>query len=297
MLPRRRLRLLVACAVFVVGCSPDTRPRDSDTSEAISTAGCTPGQTAVEYPGLSGRTLTIAVSPLAPPYIFTEDKGERRIVGFDADFVEAWTKCLGVEYRWQVYQDVAAMIAAVQSGRADLVQSELFVNPTRAQQVNFVVYMKSLTGSAVAKGNPKKIASLDDLCGKIDAQAVGVVEIALVKGQTEKCQKVGKPPVRLDVYRDNNLAVQALVSGLADAFLGDAVYVKSIATRFPDKVETSFTIDNDVHIGVGINKQQAELRRAILAAVGTIQKNGTQDKLLRKWDLDVKQSVPAYPTP
>ena len=229
--------------------------------------------------------------------IFTEAKGERRIVGFDADFVEAWTKCLGIEYRWQIYQDVSAMIAAVQSGRADLVHSELFVSPTRAQQVDFVVYMKSLTGSAVAKGNPKKIESLDDLCGKIDAQAVGVVEIALVKGQTEKCQRAGKPPARLDVYRDNNLAVQVLVSGLADAFLGDAVYVKSIATRFPDKVETSFTIDNDLHIGVGINKQQAELRRAILAAVGTIQKNGTQDKLLRKWDLDVKQSVPAYPSP
>ena len=238
--------------------------------------------------------MTIAVSPLAPPYIFTEDKGERRIVGFDADFVEAWTKCLGVAYQWQVYQDVSAMIAAVQSGRADLVHSELFVSPTRAQQIDFVVYMKSLTGSAVAKGNPKKIESLDDLCGKIDAQAVGVVEVALVKGQTEKCRSAGKPPVRLDVYRDNNVAVQALVSGRADAFLGDAVYVKSIATRFPDKVQTSFTIDNDLHIGVGINKQQAELRQAILAAASAIQKNGTQERLLRKWDLDVKQAVPAY---
>lgn len=289
------LSVLVVCA-----CSAASNSLESGTSASaapssmVSMDGCTPEQTANTYPTLDNRTLKIAASPLAPPYIFTDANDRRRIIGFDADFVEAWTSCLGVGYEWDIYPEVSAMIAAVQSGRADLVHSELYVNPTRSQQVDFVVYMKSLTGSAVQKGNPKDIESLGDLCGKTDAQAVGVLEIPLVEAQSEKCKREGKAPVRLDVYRSNDVAVQALVTGRADAFLGDKVYVESIATEYADKVQTSFTIDNNLQIGVGVNKEQPELRRAILDAIKTIQKNGTQERLLRAWRLDIQQIVPAH---
>lgn len=293
--------LIAACAIFVVcGCSSESSTRKptspTDTAGTISTTGCSPGETATKYPGVSNRTLNIAVTPVTPPFIFTDAK-DRRIVGFDADFVEAWSRCLGVKYKWQVYQETSALIAAVQSGRADLVHGELYVTPTRAKQVDFVVYMKTFTGSAVRKGNPKKVESLDDLCGKTAAQAVGVAEIRLVEDQADMCKRAGKPVLRLVVYRDNNLAIRALVTGRADVFLGGAFYVKSIAEQFPDEVETSFTIDNNVTIGVGISKQQAELRQAILEAIKAIQKNGTEDRLLRKWGLDVKQAVPAHPVP
>jgi polar amino acid transport system substrate-binding protein len=154
--------------------------------------------------------------------------------------------------------------------------------------------MKSLTGSAVRKGNPKKIKSLRDLCGKIDAQAVGVVEVPLVNGLSKRCRASGKPAVRLVVYKGNDQAIQSLVSGRSDAFLGDEIYVESIAKEFPSKVQTSFTIDNHLIIGVGINKHETELRQAILAAIRAIQKNGTEARLLRKWHLDVNQQVPAY---
>lgn len=292
------VRALAAFAILIVaGCSSESSPSGStgstlpsDMPEAISTAGCTPGQHAF----LSGRTLNIAASPLAPPYIFTDPKERERVVGFDADFVEAWTRCLGVKYRWDVYQEVPAMIAAVQSGRADIVHSELYVNPTRAEQVDFVVYMKSLTGSAVQKGNPKSIRSLDDLCGKTVAQAVGVLEVPLVEGQSAKCQREGKPAVDLVVHRDNNVAVQAVVTGRADAFLGDKVYVESIAKSFPDKADMSFVLDNNLNIGLGVNRQQPDLRQAILAAIKAIQSNGTEERLLTKWRLDVEQIVPAY---
>jgi polar amino acid transport system substrate-binding protein len=291
---RAALGVVAAGAVFLAcGCGSQPRPTPTPSAKpgTISTAGCTPGRTAAKYPDLAGKTLKIAASPLAPPFIFQK---RQRIVGFDADFVEAWTKCLGLEYTWQVYQDVSAMIAAVQAGRADLVHSELYVNPTRAKQVDFVVYMKSLTGSAVRKGNPKKIESLDDLCGKADAQGVGTLEIPLLKRVSKKCQAAGKPPVHLIVYRGNDQSIQALVSGRTDAFLSDKVYVESIAKQFPSKVETSFTIDNHLIIGVGINKHETELRQAILGAVKAIQRNGTEKRLLRKWNLDVKQEVPAY---
>jgi len=292
---RAALGVVAVYATFLA-CGCGSHPKPTATPSAapgtISTAGCMPGRTAAKYPDLAGKTLKIAGSPLTPTFIFLK---RQRLVGFDVDFVEAWTRCLGLKYSWQLYQDVSAMVAAVQTGRDDLVQSELYVNPTRAEQVDFVVYMKSLTGSAVRKGNPKKIRSLDDLCGKTDAQGVGTLEIPLLQRVSKKCQAAGKPPVRLIVYRGNDQSIQSLVSGRTDVFLSDEVFVEGIAKQFPGKVETSFTLDNHLIIGVGINKHETELRQAILGAIKAIQRNGTEKRLLRKWNLDVKQEVPAYP--
>ena len=294
----RRLTLVLALLAVAGGCgADDDNGRDetpAGTGSEISTAGCKPEETAQRYPGIAGRTIKIATSPITPPFVFTEAKDRRKLVGFDVDFVEAWAKCLGLKYEWQSYQEVPAMIAAVQAGRADVVHAELFHKPDRAKQVDFVIYMKTFTGSLVRKGNPKQLESIDDLCGKTDAQALGTVEVALMKEQSEKCRKAGKPPVKLVVYRDNSVAIQALVNGRADAFLSDVVLVDRIARRFPDRIETAFNLSNSLNIGLGVNKEQTELRDAILAAIKAIQKNGTETRLLRKWELRETQLVPAF---
>jgi polar amino acid transport system substrate-binding protein len=294
----RPLTLVLALLALAGGCGSDDHNRldetPAGTGAEISTAGCKPEETAQRYPGIAGRTVKIATSPITPPFVFTEAKDRRKLVGFDVDFAEAWAKCLGLKYEWQSYQEVPAMIAAVQGGRADVVHAELFHNPDRAKQIDFVIYMKTFTGSLVPKGNPKQLESIDDLCGKSDAQALGTVEVALVKGQSVKCRKAGKPPVKLVVYRDNNVAIQAVVTGRVDAFLSDVVLVGRIARRFPDRIETAFNLDNSLNIGLGVNKQQTELRDAILAATKAIQKNGTETRLLRKWELQETLLVPAF---
>jgi polar amino acid transport system substrate-binding protein len=296
-MPLRGVQLLVVCAVLVAGCGSSSDKSGSDNPAPkpgeISSSGCNPGQTAAKYPSLKGRTIKVGTTTTSPPYRFIDPKNRGKIVGFDADFLAAWTKCLGIKYEWQPYQEVSAMIAAVQSGRSDLIQATLFLNPERAKQLDFVVYMKSFTGSLVKKGNPEKLESIDDLCGKKDAQALGVVEVPLMKEQSKKCKAAGKPPVKLDVFSDNNVAIQAVVTGRADSFLGDAVLLKSIAKKFPTRVQTAFTLDNNLQIGVGVSKKETELTQAALEGIKAIQANGTEKRLLQKWGLDEKQLVPA----
>jgi polar amino acid transport system substrate-binding protein len=292
----RRLTLVLVLLALAGGCgSDDDNGRDetpAGTGSEISTAGCKP--IAQRYPGIAGRTIKIATSPITPPFVFTEAKDRRKLVGFDVDFADAWAKCLGLKYEWQSYQEVPAMIAAVAKGRADVVHAELFHKPDRAKQVDFVIYMKTFTGSLVPKGNPEQLESIDDLCGKSDAQSLGTAEVDLVKEQSEKCRKAGKPPVKLVVYRTNDVAIQALVNGRVDAFLSDVVLVGRVAKRFPNRIETAFNLDNSLNVGLGVNKQQTQLRDAILAASKAIQKNGTETRLLRKWELQESLLVPAF---
>jgi polar amino acid transport system substrate-binding protein len=272
------------------GCGDDSGSGASAVAGGVSLAGCARAKAASRAASLTGRTLQVAVSPLSPPYIFTGGS-DHRIVGFDADFIGAWSRCLGVRYRWQVYQDFGAMVPAVQTGRADVVNSSVYVTPPRANQIDFVVFMKSVTGSAVRKGNPKAIRSLPDLCGRRDAQVVGAVEVPLIQQQIRRCKAQGKPSPQLTVYKDNNLAIRAILNGRADAFLADAPYVATIARRFPKQVETSFTLDNGLQIGIGVNKRQPRLRDAIRTAVRAIQANGTEARLLAKWKLSPTQAV------
>ncbi|HTW41045.1 MAG TPA: ABC transporter substrate-binding protein [Solirubrobacteraceae bacterium] len=296
----RGWQFVAAAAILsLAGCSGSGPSTDTSLNVpkadvgVISLKGCAPNQTASKYPEV-GKTLSIAVSPLSPPYIFVNANAPGTIVGFDADFVAAWTRCLGVKYHWQVYQDFGAMIPAVQSGRANLVNSSVYATPERAREINFNVFMSSFTGSIVRKGNPKHITSLEDLCGRVDAQVVGAVEVPLVEAQSKRCRARGRPSVDLTIYNDNSLAIQAVLTGRADAFLADSAYAETVAKRFPAKVENAFAIPNGLTIGVGVNKDEHQLLAANLAAIKVLEANGTVVRLLKKWGLRADQQISAY---
>ncbi len=51
------------------------------------------------------------------------------------------------------------------AGQIDIMWDTLLYTPDRAKKKDFVVYMNAATGMLVAKGNPKNIHALGDLCG------------------------------------------------------------------------------------------------------------------------------------
>ena len=99
------------------------------------------------------------------------------LTGSDVDLTKAVFACEGLKIEvtpgaW------SGLMPAVVSGQID-VMPYLYFNPKRAQQVDFVLYQKAGTGALVAKGNPTKIKSNDDLCGKRVATLQASVEEAL----------------------------------------------------------------------------------------------------------------------
>jgi polar amino acid transport system substrate-binding protein len=262
------------------------------TGAAALPAGCTPSQTKTKYPQVAGETISVAVSPLSPPYISTAANNPSHIIGFEADLLNAWTACLGVKYKWQVYQDFGDMVPAVQSGRDDIIQSSIFSTPVRAKQVNFVDYMKSYTGSILPKGNPKHITTLESMCGKTDAEVVGGVEPAIVQAQSKKCVKDGKPAIQMSLYKDNATAEQQVKDGRDDVFLVDAGLASVLVKDFPSQLQTGFRINSGLSIGTAVGKKETQLLSAIDASIKTLQKDGIINKLLSKWGISPIQAIP-----
>ena len=67
---------------------------------------------------------------------------------------------------------------ALANGQTDLMWDTLYYTPERAQQMDFVIYLRAATGGLVAKGNPKHIVNLDTVCGTRASAALGSVEEA-----------------------------------------------------------------------------------------------------------------------
>src|SRR5438477_12384712 len=127
-------------------------------------AACEPDKVATKYPGLAGKTLKVGLDPTLPPVMYRDPKDPSKIVGQDPDMVDAAMKCLGLKYEL-VGLDFGTLIPTLQAGQIQLIWSNIYYTPARAQAADFVIYATTGTAGIVKKGNPKGIKSIDDACG------------------------------------------------------------------------------------------------------------------------------------
>ncbi|WP_163312381.1 transporter substrate-binding domain-containing protein, partial [Enterobacter cloacae] len=63
------------------------------------------------------------------------------LTGFDIDFIEAIAKKLSLE-PVPLNLEFRGLIPALQGRRVDIINSAMYINPARSEQVDFVPYMK-----------------------------------------------------------------------------------------------------------------------------------------------------------
>src|SRR5262245_66480055 len=129
-------------------------------------AACEPDKVATKYPGWAGKTLKVGLDPTLPPIMYRDPKDPSKIIGQDPDMVDAAMKCLGLKYEL-VGLDFGTLVPTLQAGQIQLIWSNIYYTPQRAQAADFVIYATTGTAGIVRKGNPKGIKSLADTCGKI----------------------------------------------------------------------------------------------------------------------------------
>ena len=74
------------------------------------------------------------------------------------------------------------IIAAVTSGKCDIIVSAQNITAERLDQVNMIPYFRAGQAFVVAKGNPEGISKPLDLCGKSVAAEQGTTEVDYVLG-------------------------------------------------------------------------------------------------------------------
>jgi polar amino acid transport system substrate-binding protein len=249
---------------------------------------CEPARLGTKYPGLVGKTIKVTLPGDTKPIAYRDPANIENMIGFAADFARAVFGCLGVPYEFDV-APLSGGIAAVQTGRADMVWSSIYYTPERAKVLDFVIYQKAASGGVVPKGNPQKLESLADLCGHSAVAQLGSLEAVTLQNTSQACTSAGKPAVNVLTSPDRTGGLRLLDDGRVDLYLGIG-----LKQAYPDNVALAFIYTSDIKVGVGITKGAAELEKAVAESFAALQASGAERKIYEKYEIDPTLSLPPY---
>ena len=254
-------------------------------------AACEPEKVATKYPGLAGKTLKVGLDPTLPPIMYRDPNNPSKIIGQDPDMVDAAMKCLGLKYEL-VGLDFGTLIPTLQAGQIQLIWSNIYYTPARAQAADFVNYATTGTAGIVKKGNPKGIKTIDDVCGKRAAPILGTVEDKGFQDASAKCVAAGKPAIEITPYPNAPATSRAIENDRADLSMYDVVLVDQVVRTNPDKFERAYYFRSNIKVGVAVKKGNDELVTAVKDAITELQANGTQKALMQKNGIDPTLAIP-----
>jgi ABC-type amino acid transport substrate-binding protein len=225
-------------------------------------------QTTLEKIKQKGEIL-IGTSGVYPPFEFVE-AGE--LVGFDIDLGRLIAEKLGVKARF-IKIEWKGIIAALKSGRSDILITAMSRTPDREAQIAFSIpYYKSGMAIITRKDNAA-IQTRDDLKGKVLGAEQGS------RGEVE-AKSVGAREVK--IYETVMLAFKDLEHGRVEAvteMLPASLYM--ISRQFKSlRIATSY---NKGDVGVNARLEDKDLMAAINGAIEQIKAAGKLRELNRKW--------------
>jgi polar amino acid transport system substrate-binding protein len=256
---------------------------------AAHAATCEPDKVATKYPSLAGKTIKVGQDGESPPYSFRDPKDFSHLIGLDADLARATFACAGLKIEFMT-GGWSGLLPAVIAGQADVMWDTLYYTPERAKQADFVTYLTAATGGLVAKGNPKAIKSLDDICGMRATAGLGTVEEVAFRDLSKKCVAAGKKEVSIVTYPDMPGGTRLIQNDRADVMMTYLGMVNSFIKTSPAMFDKGFTIVTDYKIAVGYTKSNKDLGQAILDGLSVLRENGTEKEIFDKYGVDYSLS-------
>ncbi|MGI6174774.1 MAG: transporter substrate-binding domain-containing protein [Christensenellales bacterium] len=249
---------LVLCMVFVIAaCGKSTENPGTETASAAPDGGSTAEQ------------LIMATNAAFPPYEYKEGG---KVVGIDADIAGAIAEKLGMEL---VIEDMEfdSIIAAVQSGKADMGMAGMTVRPDRLESVNFSnTYATGYQVVIVPEGSD--ILTPDDLDGK----KIGVQ--LSTTGDIYCSDDYGDDAV--ERFSKGADAVQALLQGKVDAVVIDNEPAKVFVEQNTglEILETEYAIED---YAICIAKDNDDLLDKINTALDELIADGTVQSVIDQY--------------
>jgi polar amino acid transport system substrate-binding protein len=208
---------------------------------------------------------------------------EPQVRGIDPDLATELGRKLGVRFSF-VNTAFDELIPSLKASKFDLIISSMTATQERAREVSFLEYFQAGTSILVAKGNPRRIGSMADLCGATVTLQAGTIHEELVADQQADC---GDRPIRARPLESGTQVVLAVKFGRADAALADfpvAAYNAKVSGQGRDFQVVGEQIDPGPY-GIGVRKDEAELRSALQEALKAIIEDGSYDRVLTKWNV------------
>lgn len=227
--------------------------------------------------------LTYGVAASFAPFEFQKDG---TLTGFDIDMIGLLSKKLSLTAK-PLNMEFKGLIPALQGSRIDLINSAMYIKPERAEQVDFVPYLKIGNQVIVAAGNPAKITGRDDsLCGKKIAVTLGAIEEIFAREDDKRCLAAGKPGVAISTFPTAQDSVLSLRQGRADAVFDSTPGAVELIDKVPGVFQTvGPEFEANTRIGMAVRKGDTAMKAALEAALAEIVADGSYKQLIAKWRL------------
>ncbi|GAB3596635.1 ABC transporter substrate-binding protein [Microbacterium tumbae] len=271
--------MAVAVAFALTACGTPDAPTESEPEN---------GEAEVAS-SFAGETLTLATDANYPPCQFFEE-GSDEMIGYEVELWDAIAEKLGVTLEIENTQ-FASLIPGVQSGRYDLAMECISDSAEREEQVSFVNYIYDKTAAVTLESYEGPITEGDplSLCGQTMGAQTGFDTIDKVADiLNPECEADGRDPVVIQEYPNaadtysalNSERIDFLVLGTA----GAAYMAQTAASPVTYWAIESFP---QKYLGAAIAPDDAELQDAWLAGLEAVIADGTYDKILADWGMEI----------
>ncbi len=219
------------------------------------------------------KAITVATDATWPPMEMVD--GNKNIVGFDIDYLNAVAKEAGfkVEFQNTAWDGIFAGIAL---GKYDAIVSSVTITDERKKTMDFSIpYINA--GQILIVPNTSSAVVLSDLKGKKVGAQIGTTGAFEVK-KTEG--------VELRTYDEIGLAFEDMASGRIDAVVCDTPVAADYALQRPEYKDNFKIVGEpftEEYYGVVVKKGNTELLDLINKGIKAVQEKGIDKKLEAKW--------------
>ncbi|MEU9234476.1 ABC transporter substrate-binding protein [Streptomyces subrutilus] len=286
--------LSVAILLTVSACGDDASDGAAGLPATTTVAGVAIGRDAALHAALPEQirqagTVRVATDvPYAPFEMFVAE-GKPELTGLDYDLGQALGAKLGVRFAFTP-QKFDGIVPAIQAGKFDAAMSAMTDNKERQAVVDFVDYSVSGSGIMVVKGNPEKITTLDDLCGRKVAVQAATNQLDLLQDHQAKCKAAARAEIGIQTFPKDSDAQLALRSDKVVA----QVQTKPAAgwtAKSADDGNTFEVVDDPAAAGgygaspngIAVSKKLPQLSDAIQKALQALIDDGTVTRIFDKY--------------
>jgi polar amino acid transport system substrate-binding protein len=219
--------------------------------------------------------IVIGLDDNFPPFGFHNESGE--LVGFDIDMAKEAAKRLGIEVEFKPI-DWDSKETELKSKKIDAIWNGLSITPEREKNILFSRPYENGPQILLVRAD-SAIKGKADLAGKIVGTQQGSTGLEAINQEPELRDSFKE----LKAYSDNVTSFMDLQVGRIDA----VVVAKTSAGYFMTKNKSDFRIIDvgypDIPSGVGMRKDDTELKAKLDKVLEEMHKDGTSTKISEKW--------------
>jgi len=242
--------------------------------------GCSQKNTTTEQS--DKKELVVGMELAYPPFEMTDQKGNP--TGISVDLAYALGEYLGRDVR---IENMAynGLIPSLMTGKIDIILSSMTITEERKESIAFSdPYAKAYLSLLINKNSP--VQKFEDL--NVEGR-----KIAVKRGTTGHIYaEKNLPNCEIMVFDKESACVLEVVQGKADAFMYDQMTIYKNWKQNPDTTRALLEPFQDEleYWGIGLKKDDSELREQINAFLKEYKENGGFDELSMKYLAEQKKT-------